>query len=676
MRDEALRIQYLIGQQTAQEDIAVYADTASALTLTEYTNTPKSPAGNLSSIEASVTAPSDTNYSYSNIYYRVNGQSAWTLIGPDAPEAVVTVASDGTTYNFQARAVSISGNETFAGLTADITVSNVVSPTLTDTDPANLSNLAVPNVNGLELFEQGNNAEFTGRDAKFAWRKTSLEEFIEIGAEPTGLGADYKGLDQYFRDYRVRIYDGATLLREELTTDNFFIYTYEKNAEDYYRINAAPGAYREFRCEVVMRVRYTSRVSERTAKLTVSNPAPEAPTGLSLRATFQTLYLDFNLPTDTDYRGALVWLGTSSGFTRNSASLVTPDNGIIGNKLIIDKTGAGAALSSGTTYYVVIQTFDDFGLDGTESVELSATTIRIDGQYDIESQSIKTAQIGLAQITNALVNDMAVDKLTSGNFTGKYINITSGGNIRGGQTAYDTGTGFWIGDDSGTPKFSLGDSTGNKLLWTGAALSITGEITGSTITGGTIRTAASGQRVEILGADNEVHFYGDRGDTTVEELATIGISSALGDSIIILAGSTQNKNLPILARRKQDTGGLYGTAVWGYTTISATGVLNPYAGLFNAYGVSPSSGVVAGVRGEADDGLAGVLGVATGTTRWGVSAAFDEAGGGEGPLRLQNSTSASAPTHTAGLGTLWVTSAGVLYINTSGSTTWQKVGAQ
>lgn len=48
--------------------------------------------------------------------------------------------------------------------------------------------------------------------------------------------------------------------------------------------------------------------------------------------------------------------------------------------------------------------------------------------------------------------------------------------IRLGQTAYDTGTGFWLGDDGGTPKLSIGNASGNKLIWNGSALSITGVV--------------------------------------------------------------------------------------------------------------------------------------------------------------------------------------------------------
>jgi hypothetical protein len=47
---------------------------------------------------------------------------------------------------------------------------------------------------------------------------------------------------------------------------------------------------------------------------------------------------------------------------------------------------------------------------------------------------------------------------------------------REGQTSYDDGTGFWIGLDGGVPKFSIGDSDGNKLTWDGSELAISGSI--------------------------------------------------------------------------------------------------------------------------------------------------------------------------------------------------------
>jgi len=51
------------------------------------------------------------------------------------------------------------------------------------------------------------------------------------------------------------------------------------------------------------------------------------------------------------------------------------------------------------------------------------------------------------------------------------ILVSNSGYMRGGQTNYNVGTGFWIGDVSGTPKFSIGNSASNiSLTWDGTKL--------------------------------------------------------------------------------------------------------------------------------------------------------------------------------------------------------------
>ena len=56
------------------------------------------------------------------------------------------------------------------------------------------------------------------------------------------------------------------------------------------------------------------------------------------------------------------------------------------------------------------------------------------------------------------------------------LQVDAGGNIRGGQTAYNTGVGFWIGKDGSTYKLSLGDPTGSYMRWTGTAFEASGAI--------------------------------------------------------------------------------------------------------------------------------------------------------------------------------------------------------
>jgi len=84
------------------------------------------------------------------------------------------------------------------------------------------------------------------------------------------------------------------------------------------------------------------------------------------------------------------------------------------------------------------------------------------------------------------------------------VNVDTVGNVHAGQTAYDTGTGFWIEYNGGTPRLSIGNSAGNKLLFDGTNVSIVGSVTATsgniggwtigatTLTGGNVTLDAAG----------------------------------------------------------------------------------------------------------------------------------------------------------------------------------------
>lgn len=54
------------------------------------------------------------------------------------------------------------------------------------------------------------------------------------------------------------------------------------------------------------------------------------------------------------------------------------------------------------------------------------------------------------------------------------INTGITGHLRGGQTAYHTGIGYFLGYESGQYKFSIGDPSGNYITWDGSTLTIVG----------------------------------------------------------------------------------------------------------------------------------------------------------------------------------------------------------
>lgn len=319
--------------------------------------------------------------------------------------------------------------------------------TLTNQQVAGYSPGKPPNVAGLELDGlgstegQGNATEFTGRHAKVRWRKSVNLRTYELDAGP--YGGDSGNGNPYFAGYVVRMYKSGALVRRDKVLDEYYAYTFEKNAED--------GLSREFEFRVT-ELDITGQESALPAILSVSNPAPSLPTGISLRANFRTLYLNCTPPSDLDYAGLRIYIGTSSGFPRNASTLVYDTKNL---PIVIDQLADGTPLSAGTTYYVVIVPYDDFGTYGAESVELSATTLKIDGEFDIEYQSIKTAQLGLAIIGDAHIDQLTVEAISSGSWEGKYIDLAANGAIRSGKTSYsDVSDGWWIGDDSGTPKLA------------------------------------------------------------------------------------------------------------------------------------------------------------------------------------------------------------------------------
>lgn len=331
-----------------------------SVTVAELTNTPRSANANLSTIEVSVQPPSVSSYKYALVEYREKGQQGWFEVGPASPEVGFVVPSDGKTYEIRARGASLSGNVVPDAPIQEITTTKVLNAEPGDQDVDDV--VEVPNVHGLELFEQGNDAVFGGRDAKFVWRKTSVTEWLEMGSEGQ-LGASRGSLDLYFKDYQVEVWAGGSLARTEWVVDPAFVYTYEKNAEDYARELGQAGAWRAFECRVYCRGRQ-NQLSAQAAKLAVENVAPELPDAITVSASFRSLQIDYDPPEDLDYKETRVWLSQSEGFTPGPANQVAQ---AYGGPVVI------AGLADNTEYFLRFATYDAFG-QGSVSQEFSVTT--------------------------------------------------------------------------------------------------------------------------------------------------------------------------------------------------------------------------------------------------------------------------------------------------------------
>ena len=116
------------------------------------------------------------------------------------------------------------------------------------------------------------------------------------------------------------------------------------------------------------------------------------------------------------------------------------------------------------------------------------------------------------------------------------INLSTTSSLAGGQTDYDTGTGFFLGYSGGAYKFSLGvgGGVGPSLTWNGTTLTAIGGV----ITSPIITSPASGTDISLLAYTHNLTFSSTDSDTVSWSSGTITMSS--GQTFSINAGSTLN----------------------------------------------------------------------------------------------------------------------------------------
>lgn len=80
------------------------------------------------------------------------------------------------------------------------------------------------------------------------------------------------------------------------------------------------------------------------------------------------------------------------------------------------------------------------------------------------------------QSIDEIASQVGTDNFSNVRVESKGVVIGANGSIRGGQTAYNTGTGFWMGYDTNLYKFSIGDPAGKFMTWNGSDLNINGYV--------------------------------------------------------------------------------------------------------------------------------------------------------------------------------------------------------
>ena len=113
------------------------------------------------------------------------------------------------------------------------------------------------------------------------------------------------------------------------------------------------------------------------------------------------------------------------------------------------------------------------GTIGTTQIGTDAITTTNIGANQVTATEILAGSITASKIN---VTDLSAVNADLGTITAGTITMDTAGFIKGGQTAFNTGTGFFLGYDTGAYVFSIGNGTDNFLSWDGTTLQVIGDI--------------------------------------------------------------------------------------------------------------------------------------------------------------------------------------------------------
>ena len=154
--------------------------------------------------------------------------------------------------------------------------------------------------------------------------------------------------------------------------------------------------------------------------------------------------------------------GSGDGFT-NTGTEFSLDEGLLASKNFTIKPNGSAFFKGDLT-----------GASGTFSgtVQVGGTTLTTGNTLNANTTA---DDVDLENVENLDAQNQAQTGLTAGTtITGGGITLNAGGNIKGGQTAFNTGTGFFLGYSSGY-KFSIGNGSTKGITWDGSTLTIGGD---------------------------------------------------------------------------------------------------------------------------------------------------------------------------------------------------------
>ena len=176
------------------------------------------------------------------------------------------------------------------------------------------------------------------------------------------------------------------------------------------------------------------------------------------------------------------------------------ESNTVGVVFTATSTGSGTGdiwetLSPGDLRYYWVRAVKNIGTDAASQSNLepnadpNTTVFATVGLVEVDWDNVADPTIGidingdvisinLGESTETTGQAVATSGIEAGTtVTQGGITMNQGGSIKGGQSAYNSGTGFFLGYDTNAYKFSIGNSSTEGLTFDGTNLAVTGAIT-------------------------------------------------------------------------------------------------------------------------------------------------------------------------------------------------------
>jgi hypothetical protein len=239
--------------------------------------------------------------------------------------------------------------------------------------------------------------------------------------------------------------------------------------------------------------------------------APSAPTSGSGSYTFSTdtfsntgmTSWSRTLPassTTPTYRSAYTFATTTPAVAVTggtwSAPIVVAQNGVAGGTGGTGSRGAGHFYATGSSWVDATADAATPGANVTDDV----VTISNGSTFVSEKKWSGSAWVSQTVVLDGSLlvpGSVAAAAVTTASLAALSANlgtatVATGGSLSSGQTAYNTGTGWWIGMVGGVAKFSFGVAGGSSMTWDGTTATFSGTLSAPTGTFGAVTIAAGG----------------------------------------------------------------------------------------------------------------------------------------------------------------------------------------